>query len=130
VADPQTVRVETGDAGDTDDLLEALSVRGLEARRTGADEIEIAAPAAPELWNLEIVSALEAWLEQTDHEAVVARLGSRRFTVRAPDRRVPVDAEPAADRATRIGVVAVGVAALVVLAVAIWLILGAVSGIW
>jgi hypothetical protein len=83
------IRVELDDAAGGEELLEALSVRGLESRLVRADdagaELEVAAP--PErggLWNLEVVTALEAWLEETERESVVARLDRTEFTVRAP----------------------------------------------
>jgi hypothetical protein len=126
----EPVRVEAPDANETDDLLEALSVRGLEARRVGAAEVEVEA-ADEEAWNLEIVAAIEAWLEESDHEAVVARQGKHTFTVKAPDRRVPAAVAPPdqedAGRGT-VGVVAVTIGALALVALAIWLLVSALAG--
>lgn len=82
------VRVDVGDPEGTDDLLEALSVRGLEVRRVGAGEIEVAPPPGEEeLWNLEIVAALEAWLEAGGRSEVIARHGDHTYTVRLPEWR-------------------------------------------
>lgn len=120
-----TVRVDTGDPAETDDLLEALSVRGLAARRVGPSELEVEAPPEEaQVWNLEIVAALEAWLEESDHDSVVARLGSQSFTVKAPDRRVPMgDEEPAIPRRRGLPVLPIVLtgAIAVVLALVLWL---------
>jgi hypothetical protein len=90
----EPIRVEV-EPEEGDDLLEALSVRGLESRLLrGEERIEVEVSPPPEnweLWNIEVVSALEAWLEQADRGSVVARTQTRSYTVRAP--------RPLADRA-------------------------------
>lgn len=83
----ETIRVRV-DPEETDDLLEALSVRGLASRlvdEEGAVEVEVAPPEERwDTWNLEVVSALEAWLEQNERESVVARTNRHEYVVRAP----------------------------------------------
>lgn len=75
------VRVDGGE--DSDDLLEALSVRGFETRDVGGGEVEVAPPPGEEeLWNLEIVAALEAWLESVGRPEVDVRHGDHAYTVR------------------------------------------------
>jgi hypothetical protein len=84
----ETIRVKV-EPEEGDDLLEALSVRGLASRlvRDDADgiEVEVSPPEERwELWNLEVVSALEAWLEEGQRESVVARTDRHEYVVRAP----------------------------------------------
>lgn len=88
-----TVRVDVGE--DSDDLLEALSIRGFEARLLASGEIEVAPPPGEEeLWNLEIITALEAWLEGTDRTSILARSGEHTYTVRVPEWTEPAEAPP------------------------------------
>jgi hypothetical protein len=77
------VRIEE----DSEDLLEALSVRGLEAHVVEDGEIEVAAFGEEGGWNIEVVSAIEAWLEDEHREEVTARLGDAVYTVRSPEAR-------------------------------------------
>jgi hypothetical protein len=137
-----TVRVDVGD--ESDDLLETLSVRGFETRRVSAGEIEVAPPEGEEeLWNLEIVAALEAWLETSGRTEVVARLGKHAYTVRVPEWRdaaeeAELEARPEPDEAPlheetqaperRFDplLLAAGAGAIVLLAAGIWLLLAAV----
>jgi hypothetical protein len=84
----ETIRVEV-EPEDGDDLLEALSVRGLASRllRDEEERVEVEVSPPPEnweMWNLEVVSALEAWLEERERESVVARTGRHSYVVRAP----------------------------------------------
>jgi hypothetical protein len=84
----ETIRVEV-EPEESDDLLEALSVRGLSSRLVRDDEdrteVEVSPPAEKwEMWNLEVVSALEAWLEERQRESVVARTDRHSYVVRAP----------------------------------------------
>lgn len=84
----ETIRVEV-EPEESDDLLEALSVRGLSSRLVRDDEerteVEVSPPPEKwELWNLEVVAALEAWLEQRQRESVVARTDRHSYVVRAP----------------------------------------------
>ena len=85
---------------DSDDLLEALSVRGFEARRANGS-IEVAATGEEGAWNLELVSALESWLEDRSREHLRARVGDTEYVVRSPEARrlddtgeIPVQTEP------------------------------------
>jgi hypothetical protein len=103
----EPIRVEVApDEGD--DLLEALSVRGLQSRLLrGEERIEVEVSPPPEnweLWNLEVVSALEAWLDEAQRGSVVARTKSRSYTVRAPRPladRASAPSPPAAEPAAR-----------------------------
>ena len=84
----ETIRVEV-EPEDGDDLLEALSVRGLSSRLVRDEEERVAVEVSPpeerwELWNIEVVSALEAWLETRQRESVVARTDRHEYVVRAP----------------------------------------------
>jgi hypothetical protein len=84
----ETIRVQV-EPDEGDDLLEALSVRGLASRLVRDDdrgvEVEVSPPQERwELWNLEVVSALEAWLEASERESVVARTDRHEYVVRAP----------------------------------------------
>ena len=120
------VRIEEG----SDDLLEALSVRGLEARPVEDGEIEVAAFGEEGIWNLEVVSALEAWLQDQDREEVTARLGDVEYTVRSPDaRRVDDTGEiPVADERRRRSdplAVAAGLGTVLLLVAGVWLLLAA-----
>jgi hypothetical protein len=81
------VRIEE----DSEELLEALSVRGLEARPVEDGEIEVAAFGEEGIWNLEVVSALEAWLEEEGRPEVVAHVGDAEYTVRLPGARPEPD---------------------------------------
>jgi hypothetical protein len=83
----ETIRVQVdGDEGD--DLLQALSVRGLASRLVEDEDgvqVEVSPPEERwETWNLEVVSALEAWLEEGERESVVARTDRHSYVVRAP----------------------------------------------
>lgn len=84
----ETIRVEV-EPGEGDDLLEALSVRGLSSRLVRDEEERVQVEVSPppekwELWNLEVVSALEAWLEENQRESIVARTDRHSYVVRAP----------------------------------------------
>ena len=83
----ETIRVQV-EPGEGDDLLEALSVRGLASRLVQDDDgvqVEVSPPEERwEMWNLEVVSALEAWLEEGKRESVVARTDRHSYVVRAP----------------------------------------------
>jgi hypothetical protein len=83
----ETIRVQV-EPDEGDDLLEALSVRGLASRLVRDEdgvEVEVSPPQERwELWNLEVVSALEAWLESSERESVVARTDRHEYVVRAP----------------------------------------------
>ena len=81
------VRIEE----DSEELLEALSVRGLEAHPVEDGEIEVAAFGEEGVWNLEVVSALEAWLEEEGRPEVVAHVGDAEYTVRLPGGRPEPD---------------------------------------
>jgi hypothetical protein len=96
----ETIRVRV-EPDEGDDLLDALSVRGLASRllRDDADgvEVEVSPPQERwELWNIEVVSALEAWLESRDRESVVARTDRHEYVVRAPRKLPERGGEPAA----------------------------------
>jgi hypothetical protein len=91
----ETIRVQV-EPDEGDDLLEALSVRGLSSRLVREEEERFAVEVSPpeerwELWNLEVVSALEAWLEERQRESVVARTNRHEYVVRAP-RPLPAQA--------------------------------------
>jgi hypothetical protein len=98
----ETIRVQV-EPEEGDDLLEALSVRGLSSRLVREQreeeervEVEVSPPEERwELWNLEVVSALEAWLEKRQRESVVARTNRHEYVVRAP-RPLPAQAAAAA----------------------------------
>lgn len=126
----EPVRVEVEE---TEDLLEALSVRGLSARLARDGEaVEVAPPPGEEsLWNLEIVSALEAWLAETQRPELVARVGGHRFTVRAPrtapSRRAEPSPEPAPRRRPRPEVLAAALLALLLVATAVWFLVSALA---
>jgi hypothetical protein len=120
------VRIEEG----SDDLLEALSVRGLEARPVEGGEIEVAAFGEEGIWNLEVVSALEAWLEDQHRDEVTARLGDVEYNVRSPDaRRVDDTGElPAVAPPRRFKdpfALAAALGTLLLLAAGVWLLLAA-----
>jgi hypothetical protein len=96
----ETIRVQV-EPDEGDDLLEALSVRGLASRLVrdeGGVEVEVSPPQERwELWNIEVVSALEAWLESRQRESVVARTDRHEYVVRAPreaQERGAVDPAP------------------------------------
>jgi hypothetical protein len=97
----EPIRVEV-EPDEGDDLLEALSLRGLESRLLRSEErveVELSPPAENwELWNLEVVAALEGWLEEAQRDSVVARTGTRTYTVRAPR---PLAGAPASTRVPR-----------------------------
>lgn len=123
---PHLIRIEE----DSDDLLEALSVRGLEAHPVDGGEIEVAAFGEEGLWNLEVVSALETWLEDEHRDEVTARLDDVVYTVRSPEARaVDETGEFAAPEARprRADPVALAAALGVVLLLAagVWLLLAA-----
>jgi hypothetical protein len=94
----ETIRVQV-DPEEGDDLLEALSVRGLSSRLVRDEEgVEVEVSPPPErweLWNLEVVSALEAWLEASDRESIVARTDRHEYVVRAPREARPRRVEDA-----------------------------------
>jgi hypothetical protein len=95
----ETIRVQV-EPEETDDLLEALSVRGLSSRLVRGEEERVEVEVSPppenwELWNLEVVSALEAWLEQRQRESVVARTDRHSYVVRAPRPIATEGAAPA-----------------------------------
>jgi hypothetical protein len=97
----EPIRVEI-EPEEGDDLVEALSLRGLQSRllRSGERvEVEISPPSENwELWNFEVVAALEGWLEEAQREWVVARTETRSYTVRAPR---PLAGTPASTRVPR-----------------------------
>lgn len=97
----EPIRVEV-EPDEGDDLLEALSVRGLESRLLRSEdrvEVEVSPPAENwELWNFEVVAALEGWLEEVQRDSVVARTETRTYTVRAPR---PLAGAPASTRVPR-----------------------------
>ena len=97
----EPIRVEV-EPDEGEDLLETLALRGLEARLLrSADrvEVEVSPPAENwELWNFEVVAALEGWLEEAQREWVVARTATRTYTVRAPR---PLAGAPASTRVPR-----------------------------
>ena len=97
----EPIRVEV-EPDEGDDLLEALSVRGLESRLLRSEdrvEVEVSPPAENwELWNFEVVAALEGWLEEVQRDSVVARTQTRTYTVRAPR---PLAGAPASTRVPR-----------------------------
>jgi hypothetical protein len=97
----EPIRVEV-EPDEGEDLLEALSVRGLESRLVRTEErveVELSPPAENwELWNLEVVAALEGWLEEAQRDWVVARTKTRSYTVRAPR---PLAGAPASTRVPR-----------------------------
>jgi hypothetical protein len=120
------VRIEE----DSDDLLEALSVRGLEAHPVEGGEIEVAAFGEEGIWNLEVVSALETWLEGEHRDEVTARLGDAVYTVRSPEARAIDDTGEFAlpgPRRRRTDPVALAAALGIVLLLAagVWLLLAA-----
>ena len=120
------VRIEE----DSDDLLEALSVRGLEARPVDGGEIEVAAFGEEGIWNLELVSALEAWLEDQHRAEVTARLDDVEYTVRSPDtRRIEDTGEIALGEPRRRGVdplaLVAAVGTVLLLAAGVWLLVAA-----
>lgn len=123
------VRVDAGE--DADDLLEALSVRGFEARRLEDGEIEVEPAFEKEgLWNLEVVSALEAWLEEEGRPALVTHVGGAEYTVRAPESRPEpdeVELEPEPSRRPDLVLAGAAIGALLLLAAGIWLIVAAVQ---
>jgi hypothetical protein len=125
VATLHTVRVDPGAVEDSEDLVAALSERGLEARRVGRSEVEVATVGEEGLWNLEVVSALEAWLEETEHDELTATLGETTFTVKAPGER---EAEP---RPARSGfdpvLIAAGLGTLLLAAAGLWFLVAALS---
>ena len=103
----ETIRVQV-EADERDDLLEALSVRGLSSRLVQDDEavaVEVSPPEERwEIWNLEVVSALEAWLEERKRESIVARTDRHEYVVRAPRQLpdpLPVVALPDVDDTAR-----------------------------
>lgn len=118
------------DAGeDADDLLEALSVRGFAARSLEDGEIEVEPASEEGLWNIEVVSALEAWLEEEGRPALVAHVGDAEYTVWAPEARPEpdeVELEPESPRRHDAVVLAAGLGALLLLAAGVWLIVVAV----
>lgn len=84
----ETIRVQV-EPDEGDDLLEALSVRGLSSRLVQGEEERVEVEVSPpderwELWNIEVVSALEAWLERRQRESIVARTNRHEYVVRAP----------------------------------------------
>ena len=81
------VRIEE----DSDELLEALTERGLEARPVEGGEIEVAAFGEEGSWNLEVVSALETWLEEKGRPELVAHVGDTDYTVRLHEGRPEPD---------------------------------------
>jgi hypothetical protein len=97
----EPIRVEV-EPDEGDDLLDAFSVRGLESRLLRSEdrvEVEVTPPAENwELWNLEVVTALEGWLEEAQRASVVARTETRAYTVRAPR---PLAGAPASTRVPR-----------------------------
>jgi len=119
------VRIEE----DSDELLEALSVRGLEAHPVEG-EIEVAAFGEEGIWNLEVVSALETWLEDKHRDEVTARLGDTVYTVRSPEARAVDDtgefAAPSARRRRNDPVaIAAALGIVLLLAAGVWLLLAA-----
>lgn len=124
-----TVRVEL-DEHDGGDLLEALSVRGFGTRVVSDGEgfaVDVEAPPGEEgVWNLELVAALETWLEETDRRSVVARLGRTAYTVRAPGAAPPDPPfDPRPERRLGVGVIVAALAAVVLAAAAVWLLVAA-----
>jgi hypothetical protein len=120
------VRIEE----DSEELLEALSVRGLEAHPVEGGEIEVAAFGEEGIWNLEVVSALETWLEDEHRDEVTARLGDVAYTVRSPEARaVEETGEFAALGARQRGIDPLALAAalgtILLLAAGVWLLLEA-----
>jgi hypothetical protein len=120
------VRIEE----DSDDLLEALSVRGLEAHPVEGGEIEVAAFGEEGIWNLEVVSALEAWLEDEHRDQVTARLGDTVYTVRSPEARAVEDTGEFAVPDTRPlrndpFALAAALGTILLLAAGVWLLLAA-----
>jgi hypothetical protein len=122
------VRIEE----DSDDLLEALSVRGLEAHPVEGGEIEVAAFGEEGIWNLEVVSALETWLEEEGRTEVVAHVGHAEYTVRLPGSLPEpdeVDLTDEIDRHRGRSIDPVSVAAalgtILLLAAGVWLLLEA-----
>ena len=119
------VRIEE----DSEELLEALSVRGLEARPVEDGEIEVAAFGEEGIWNLEVVSALETWLEQKGRPEVVAHVGDAEYTVRLPGGRPApdeVDLTEEIDRPRRRIdplALAAAVGTVMLLAAGVWLLL-------
>jgi hypothetical protein len=79
-----TVRVDAANLEDPDALVEALALRGLVVRRLADGDIELHIPGDDGLWNLEVISALEAWLEEADRNEITAELEGSTYTVRAP----------------------------------------------
>lgn len=124
------VRVDAGE--DAEDLLEALSERGFATRRLDDGEIEVESPVEEEgLWNIEVVSALEAWLEEEGRHALVAHVGDAEYTVWAPEGRPEpdeVELEPESPRRPDALVLAAGLGSLLLLAAGVWLIVVAVLG--
>ena len=78
-----TVLIESADLEDPDELVEALAVRGLAAHRLEDGDVEIGV-AGDHAWNLEVISALEGWLEETGRAEVEATVGGATYTVRSP----------------------------------------------
>jgi hypothetical protein len=120
------VRIEE----DSDDLLEALSVRGLEAHPVDGGEIEVAAFGEEGIWNLEVVSALETWLEDEHRDEVTARLGDAVYTVRSPEARAADDTgelgAPGARRRRKDPLaLAAALGTILLLAAGVWLLLAA-----
>jgi hypothetical protein len=82
------------------------------------------------IWNLEVVSALEAWLEDQHRDEVTARLGDVEYNVRSPDaRRVDDTGElPAVAPPRRFKdpfALAAALGTLLLLAAGVWLLLAA-----
>lgn len=120
------VRIEE----DSDELLEALSVRGLEAHPVEGGEIEVAAFGEEGIWNLEVVSALETWLEDEHRDEVTARLGDTVYTVRSPEARAVDDtgqlaAHGAPRRRVDLLALAAALGTILLLAAGVWLLLAA-----
>jgi len=120
------VRIEE----DSEELLDALSVRGLEAHPVEGGEIEVAAFGEEGIWNLEVVSALETWLEDEHRDEVTARLGDAVYTVRSPEARaVDETGEFAAVGARERGIdpfaLAAALGTILLLAAGVWLLLEA-----
>lgn len=108
-------------------LCETLISRGLDARLAeDTGEVEVAAVGEEGIWNLEVMAALEAWLEETGHEELTARVGETIYTVRAPrDDLVP---ERRRRRAVDIVAIGAGIGAAGLLAAGVWLLVVAATG--
>ncbi len=118
------VRIEE----DSEDLLDALSVRGLEAHPVEDGEIEVAAFGEEGSWNIEVVSALETWLEDEHRDEVTARLGDAIYTVRSPEARATdetgeIPVAPARRRRLDPVVLAAALGTVLLLAAGVWLLL-------